>query len=514
MGIHAIKTLVQPAEPFSENKEYQFLIKTIPVSELQDLKLSHNLKEPLFKQIYSALRSKILEGYLKPGTKLPASRALANQLKVSRNTVIAAFDQLLAEGYPESKTGSGTFVAIELPESWQPNPASHNSKASSPSVKLSDYSEHLNRMDMRKEIGNHTFCVGVPDLRAFPHKIWNRLCQQLPATGLTSLMGYGPPEGYEPLREAIADYVRTSRSVQCETRQIIVTSGAQQALDLCARILMNPGQTAAIEEPGYIGARRALSSAGAEIMTCPVDNHGLILKTLKKSQRKPKLIYVTPAHQYPLGAMMPLDRRMELLDWAFEQQCWIIEDDYDSEYHYQSRPVASLQGLARQQQVIYMGSFSKVLYPSLRLGYLILPPALVDVFTKAKQEQTGMTPMHTQAVTAAFMQEGHFSRHLRRMRLHYEEKLNTLLQACQVLKPWCSVHDQGAGMHLALEFKADINEVAVVQQLKEKKILCSPLSSYFYGKNKQYGLVLGFTNSTPEEINQGVAEIYKVLKDS
>ncbi|WP_034838016.1 MocR-like pyridoxine biosynthesis transcription factor PdxR [Endozoicomonas numazuensis] len=488
------------------------MAKALPVTEFQDLKLSNNPKQALFKQIYEALRNKVLNGYLKPGTKLPSSRALAIQLKVSRNTVIAAFDQLLAEGYLESRTGSGTFVAVELPENWLPSPTAHFSNTSAASVQLSDYATHLDRMEMRNEEGNQTFCVGVPDLKAFPHKIWNRLSQQLPASGLTSLMGNGPAEGYQPLREAISDYVSASRSVQCDAQQIIITSGAQQALDLCARILMNPGQTAAIEEPGYKGARRALSSAGANIMTCPVDNQGLILETLKKSQHPPKLIYVTPAHQYPLGAMMPLDRRMELLDWAFEQQCWIIEDDYDSEYHYQSRPVASLQGLARQQQVIYMGSFSKVLFPSLRLGYLVLPPTLVEIFTKAKQEQTGVTPLHTQAVTAAFMQEGHFNRHLRRMRLNYEEKLKTLLEACEKLSPWCTVHAQGAGMHLALEFKPGICEGTVVRNLKTKNILCSPLSSYFYGKEKLQGLVLGFANSTLKEIASGVAIIHNVLK--
>ncbi len=211
---------------------------------------------------------------------------------------------------------------------------------------------------------------------------------------------------------------------------------------------------------------------------------------------------------------MPLERRMELLDWAYDQQCWIIEDDYDSEYHYQSRPVASLQGLARQQQVIYMGSFSKVLFPSLRLGYLILPPSLVDVFTKAKQEQTGVTPLHTQAVTATFMQERHFSRHLRKMRLLYEEKLNALITACQTLTPWCALHTQGAGMHLALEFKPGICENTVVQQLKAKNILCSPLSSYFYGQKKQQGLVLGFANSTVEEIVLGISILEKILSSN
>ncbi len=490
------------------------LRKRPPVKELQDLDVGIHQQLPLFQQIYNGIRCKILSGLLRPGVKLPSSRDLSKQLNISRNTVLQAFDQLITEGYLECKTGSGTFVAITLPESWLPTTHADGAHPTmpAPQIKLSDYARRVTQINMQQEKDSQTFCVGIPDLKAFPHKLWNRLCQQYPETGLTTLMGTGSPAGYFPLREAIAEYVRTSRSAQCEPHQVIITTGAQQALDLCARILINAGETAAIEEPGYMGARHTLLSVGAKLLTCPVDANGLILETLHRSTPPPKLLYVTPAHQYPMGAMMPLARRVELLNWASNKQCWIIEDDYDSEYHYQGRPTACLQGLSTQQQVIYIGSFSKVLFPSLRLGYLILPTPLVEVFSKAKQQTTGDIPLHTQAVTATFMQEGHFNRHIRRTRIIYAEKLNALLAAAKNLSPWCIAHAQGAGMHLTLEFKKGIKEQQVIEKLDQKNIVCSSLSHYFYGQKKKQGLVLGFTNSSLEEIGLGINKLRTILK--
>ncbi len=324
-------------------------------------------------------------------------------------------------------------------------------------------------------------------------------------------MGFGDTSGYPPLKEAIADYVRSSWAVQCEANQIIITAGAQQALDLCARIFLNQGDYAAIENPGYIGARRALLSTGAHLLPCPVDHQGLQVEHLKSLPHNPRLIYLTPAHQYPMGPVLSLDRRMALLEWAQQHQCWILEDDYDSEYHYSHRPLASLQGLDQHQQVLYIGSFSKVLFPSLRLGYLILPPHLVNVFTQAKAEHSGQTPLHVQAVTAAFMQEGHFSRHLKRTRISYGEKLSLLLDCCRELEEWCVVHASGAGMHLVLEFKTDISEEEVHNRLLGKQILSTRLSSYFIGQDKKYGLALGFANSTHQDIQNGITTLRKIF---
>ncbi|MGI9276458.1 MAG: PLP-dependent aminotransferase family protein [Endozoicomonas sp.] len=488
------------------------LSERMPLAEMPDLVLDSDISTAMFRQLYLALREQVLDGRLRPGTRLPSSRALAGDLGVGRNTVIAAFDQLLAEGYLETRKGSGTYIAEVLPETWhsaKPLPTVNHSGAAR--LQLSDYAELMSRETIRSGQTNQSFCVGVPNLRAFPAKVWNRLQQQVPSAGLTEIMGFNDPMGYQPLREAVADYVRSSRAVNCEAEQILITTGAQQALDLCARLLLNSGDQAVLENPGYLGARRALLAAGAELVPCPVDHQGMMVQKLDGLTENPRLIYVTPAHQYPMGPVLPLERRAELLEWAYQNQCWVLEDDYDSEYHYQHRPLSSLQGLDRQQQVINIGSFSKVLFPALRLGYLVLPQALVSTFVKAKMEHSGDTSLHTQATVAAFMQEGHFSRHLKRMRLLYAKTLEVMLEACQGLKPWCRIHEYGAGMHLVLEFTSPLPEQAVYEQLRQSGILCSRLSSYYFRDNKKFGLVLGFTNSSPTEIEKGVEKIRKIL---
>ncbi|WP_461537580.1 MocR-like pyridoxine biosynthesis transcription factor PdxR [Spongorhabdus nitratireducens] len=490
--------------------------KRMPLAEIRDITLQPDQQVPLFQQLYETFRQRILDGQMRGGLRLPSSRTLAKQLGIGRNTVLAAYDQLTAEGYLQSQPGSGMFVAAELPENWHLAPAACKSKKTAePALQLSghlsDYASQLQQQSISSHQGNQCFCVGMPDLNAFPAKVWNRLAQQTPAAGFQHLMGFSDITGYLPLREAVADYLRTSRAVKCEVNQIVITTGAQQALDLCARVLLNPGDDAVIEDPGYMGARKALQAADARIHPCPVDQHGMQIDVLQQMSQSPKLVYVTPANQYPLGSVLSLERRMQLLDWAQKKQCWVVEDDYDSEYHYAHRPLASLQGLARHQQVIYIGSFSKVLFPSLRLGYLVLPESLVDTFIKAKSEHSGETPLHSQAVTASFMQEGHFSRHLKRMRLSYSEKMTTILAACESLKPWCSVCSGGAGMHIVLEFAAWLPEKKIFDELQKNRILSSQLSSYFVGTDKKQGLVLGFANSTPEQIKTGIAGIKKVL---
>ncbi|MRI32748.1 hypothetical protein EOPP23_07075 [Endozoicomonas sp. OPT23] len=483
------------------------------LAELTTISLESRSNEPKFKALYRELRQAILAGRFKSETRLPSTRSLALQLSVGRNTVLSAFDQLIAEGYLETRKGAGTYVASELPDHWiSAKPLNKKSSVKkSEAIALSNYGKTLNKESIRSEYGNQSFAVGVPDLKAFPHKTWNQIATQISPTGLSGLMGYDDPKGYQPLREAIADYVSSSRAVNCSPDQVLVTCGAQQALDLCARLLLDTHDIAAMENPGYIGARRALTATGAKVELCPVDDHGINISPLKKLSNPPKLLYVTPAHQYPLGAMLPLERRLSLLEWATENNCWIIEDDYDSEYHYQNRPIASLQGLAGNDQVIYMGSFSKVLFPSLRLGYLILPPSLMPIFTCARQEHSGLIPIHSQAVTAEFMQQGHFGRHLRKMRVLYAEKLDCLLKACEQLKPWCTVHALGAGMHLALEFNSKMSESEVSKKLQQQGVLHSRLSHYYQGQSKKQGLVLGFANSSLNQINTGITDIRNVL---
>lgn len=463
----------------------------IAIAEIKDLVLNRLDSAPLASQLYLALRQQILAGRLSPAARLPSTRVLAAQLGIGRNTVIQALEQLQTEGYIELKPGAGSFISEQIPDHWRP---------SSDLPGLNSEPGRFTSMHGK----NQGFCVGVPDLKAFPHKIWNRLAQQQSFSGVQNLMGFGDPEGYWPLREAVANYVRTSRAVQCRPEQVLITSGAQQGLELACRVLLKKGDLAAIEEPGYRGMRRALQVSEHSMVAIPVDAKGIKVEALLSAKCAPKLAYVTPANQYPMGAVLSLERKSALLEWAAKNQSWIIEDDYDSEYHYHHRPLASLQGIDVQQRVVYVGSFSKVLFPALRLGYLILPETLMEKFVAAKQQSAGDAALHSQAVTAAFIKEGHFNRHLRRMRLNYAEKLRYLLDCCIALKPYCKVHTGGAGLHVVLEFTVAIDEDVVAKQLLEQGVYCSVFKQYFLTPVKRQGLVLGFANSSIIEISDKV----------
>lgn len=472
----------------------------IVVMELKGLLLDRAGPEPLSKQLYLLLRAQILDGILKPRTKLPSSRAMARQLALGRNTVVAALDQLQAEGYLQVMVGAGSFVATEIPDHRGPQ--------------SSDFRPN-NELPVFKSVHgeNQGFCVGVPDLKAFPSKIWNRLSQQQSFAGLQNLMGFGDPEGYWPLRQAVCEYVRTSRAVRCRPEQVIITSGAQQGLELICRVLLQEGSTAALEEPGYRGMRKAVKASGKSMIQLPVDEDGVKLDSLAGSNVMPSLVYVTPANQYPLGVVLSLERKKTLLNWARENQGWVIEDDYDSEYHYHHRPLASLQGIDTSQRVVYVGSFSKVLFPALRLGYLILPESLVPQFVAAKRQSSGETPLHSQAVTAEFIQGGHFNRHLRKMRINYAEKLECLLNACESIKPWCKIHSHGAGLHVVLEFLINLDEQAVADALQEQGVQCSVLAQYFEKETNRQGLVLGFANSSGINITENIGRLKQIIKD-
>ena len=502
----------------------------MPLVEMPDLRLDGDSSTPLFDQLYQAIRTQVLNQLFTPGTRLPSSRNLSRQLGVARNTVIAAYEQLIAEGYLESRSGSGTFVTEALPEAWfQAETLASSVQRPPQNITLSNYAEVIKNENIRKAGSNQSFTVGVPDLKAFPAKLWNKVSSTIPHAGLTELMGFQYPKGLPELQEAITDYVRSSRAVRCEPGQVVVTQGAQQALDLCARLFLNPGDHAAMENPGYTGAQRAISATGARITPLPVDENGVMVSVLEQLDPPPRLVYVTPAHHYPLGSVMSLQRRTRLINWAATHNSWILEDDYDSEYHYQHRPLASLQGLCKNNRVIYIGSFSKVLFPALRLGYTILPEELTDVFTKAKIEHSGETPVHIQATTAAFIQQGYFSNHLKRMRVLYARKLECMLNACELLKPWCDIHSHGAGMHVVIEFNQDICEQSVFNQLIKQRIYCSRLSAYYlretlektterpdsdaYDQSGKYGLALGFANSSEEEIRSKVEHIASTIKN-
>lgn len=485
------------------------MASTINLVELRGLKLDSKKAGTRRQQLYLALRQSILDGSLTSGSQLPSSRDLASQLSLGRNTVIGAYEQLKAEGYIQSHTGAGSFVASALPEFWQQAEAELSKPPETRKIDSPPNIDVSNR--------NGSFCVGVPDLKSFPIKIWNRLSQQIPPAGLSNLMGFGPAEGNSELRNAVAAYVRASRAVNCSAEQVLITSGAQQALDLCCRLLLNKQDHAAMEDPGYQGMHRAMLGHGAKPIACPVDQDGIDVAYLKALPETPKLVYITPANQYPLGSVLPLSRKLELLEWAEQEGSWILEDDYDSEYHYQHRPLASLQGLDKNQNVIYMGSFSKTLFPGLRLGYLILPEILVQQFSLAKNQASGETPPHTQAVTAAFINEGHFHRHLRRMRVLYSEKLVLILKECATLPSWVNTQQRAAGLHIVIEFNNRNEEPLefeknIHHQLTLSGIFSSRLSEYYLNKPIKTGLALGFANSSMKQISAGISCLKKILE--
>ena len=477
---------------------------------LATLVLDPTTDTPLYRQLYQIVRQAILAGQLAPGTRLPSSRELARELGVSRTTMVNAFEQLLAEGYVEGKTGSGTYVARVLPDELLHLQGAVRKRASPirGSRLLSKRGQSLLAtlpLSLANQREPRAFRPGIPALEAFPVALWRQLLteywQQPPAMLLSS----SHPAGYQPLREAIAAYLGAARAVQCTPEQVIVVNGAQQGLDLVARLLLDPGDAAWMEEPGYLGARGAFLAAGATPVGVPVDREGLDIAAGEARRADARLVYVSPSHQYPLGVTMSLARRLALLAWAQRVGAWIIEDDYDSEYRYAGRPLASLQGLDTTGRVIYLGTFSKVLFPTLRLGYLVVPPDLVDAFTAMRSLVDRHSRLVEQAVLADFLSEGHFARHIRRMRTLYAERQAYLVEAARyTLGGLLRLEANQTGMHLLGWLPAGVDDVGVSRQAAECGLEAPPLSSYCMDPVRQGGLVLGYAHCTRQEIEHGI----------
>jgi GntR family transcriptional regulator/MocR family aminotransferase len=374
---------------------------------------------PLHRQLYSEIRKAILTGRLRPKERIPSSRYLAKSLEISRTTVTNCYDQLQSEGYIETVMGSGTFVCSQLPDDLLVSSGVEgNYKINSPQIILSEYGVSLKNVDTsrRKELDlSINFSYGCPALDMFPMKIWRKLLSRHCSFDSDWLDYASNTLGDKGLREAIAIYISRFRAVKCEPEQILITNGTQQALSLIVRILINKGDVITLEDPGYPSARKIFLSQEAQLLPIAVDSDGLIVKQLMQ-HNSPSLVYITPSHQFPTGAILSLPRRLELLNWAQQTEALIIEDDYDSEYRYGEKPIPSLQGLDTSQSVIYIGTFSKVLFPSLRIGYIVLPQKLVPVFNSAKWLADRQLPTLEQLVLADFIQEGHLERHTRRMR--------------------------------------------------------------------------------------------------
>jgi GntR family transcriptional regulator / MocR family aminotransferase len=476
-----------------------------------------NAKEALHRQLYEEMRKAILSSRLTAGTRLPSTRELAHEIGVSRNTVLIAFEQLYSEGYTESRRGSGTYVSRLLPDELL-QARSHNTARTQSLPDRRTLSERGKVIAQRgkviaralqglnPETTRLPFRIGTPALDAFPCKIWSRLTARHWRHSPEKLLGYGGPAGYRPLREAIATYLRTVRAARCEADQIIIVSGSQQALDLTASVLLDPGEAAWMEEPGYWGARTALLGAGARLVHVPVDAEGMILEDGIRRDANPRLIHVTPSHQYPLGMTMSLSRRLHLLKLASQVGAWILEDDYDSEFRYAGRPLASLQGLDSEGRVVYIGTFSKVLFPSLRLGYIVAPPDLLDGFVSARS-LLGQSPLLEQAVITDFIEQGHFARHIRTMRTLYAERQDILIKATKRdLSGLLQVEPSDAGMDLIGWLPEDLKAKDAARAAAQEGVEVIPLSAYHQGANRG-ALRLGYSGYTPRELRKGVAKL-------
>lgn len=470
---------------------------------------------PLYRQLYESLRLAILTGRLASGTRLPSTREVATELKISRNTVMNAFDQLIAEGYLEGQVGSGTFVSHNLPDDLLNAQAAlkRSRKIKRGVTKLSRRGEVVasTRITASQTLaGVRPFVPGIPALDAFPYEIWGRIVSRRWRQPQRNLLAYNDPAGYRPLREAIAEYLGAARAVYCEPEQVIITVGTQQAANLAAKILLNPDDAVWVEEYSYLGAQAALKSAEVRLVPVPVDEEGLNVEAGKNLCPDARLVYVTPSHQYPLGVTMSLTRRLFLLDWAAESEAWILEDDYDSEYRYAGRPLSALQGLDKNGRVIYLGTFSKVLFPGLRLGYVVAPPDLVEPFVKARAASDRCSSAIDQAVLTDFITEGHFARHIRRMRSLYAERQEVLIEAVKgELGGLLTINPDAAGIHLVGWLPEEISAEAVTGEAFQFGVIVQPLSVFCLDKSKPAlnGLVLGYGAYDEPGIKNAVKEL-------
>lgn len=445
-------------------------------------------KLPLHRQLYEALRCAMLQGKLSAGERLPSSRELTQDLKLSRNTVMAALDQLSVEGYLVSRVGSGTFVNDSVPRSSTRRLPLRTHQA----ITLSRRGQALASTFCATQLEIQPFTPGIADFSSFPVALWQRLQNKHWRMTYPDMLDYNYSGGYGPLRRAVADYLRVFRSVPLDVDQVIITSGTQQSMELCAQLLADHGDTVWLEDPAYWGAVKAFMATGLKLHGVPVDQHGMAPRSADETA-PPRLIYVTPSHQYPTGSVMSLARRQQLLLLARKHQAWLLEDDYDSEFRFSGPPLSSLAGLDTDACVLYLGSFSKVLYPGLKLGYLVVPKALVVAFKQAHYDLNRPGQMPLQAALAEFIEMGHFARALRRARQSYAERRQCLLAALQpCLGEHAKISGAEQGLHLCVRVPNALDDKALAQRMGELGLTVRALSAYCLQRSDAKGLVLGY----------------------
>jgi GntR family transcriptional regulator/MocR family aminotransferase len=473
------------------------------------IRIDARAREGLQQQIYIAVRRAVLDGILAPGKRLPSSRSLAEDLRVSRTTTLHAYEQLAAEGYVAARHGSGTFVARELPDDLA-QPVSPRRVAGTKHPQLSRRGVALaTTPGTARRIGGppRPFRLGVPALDLFPVRLWSQLVTRRLRSTTMGQLDYSDSAGFADLREAIAEHVQTARGTRCAADQVFVVAGAQRGLQMMCAVLLDPGDKVWLEEPGYPGARSALVGAGARIIPVRVDRDGLDVAAAARQAADARMAYVTPSHQFPLGVPMSLPRRLALLKWASGAGAWVVEDDYDSEFRYGTRPIPCLHGLDADGRVIYVGTFAKTIFPALRLGFVILPSDLHDKVLAARRAADLHPPLLEQMALADFIVGGHYAQHLRRMRVAYRERLEALADAARRL---CGGALRLRTVHTGLHAVADldgVDEERVYEEARDRGIEVAPLATYFIGRRTANGLLLGFASTRPEALRRGMERL-------
>jgi GntR family transcriptional regulator / MocR family aminotransferase len=479
------------------------------------IRLDPRARGALQQQIYAGIRRAILDGVVAPGTRLPSSRAVAADLGVSRTTAVLALEQLLAEGYLATRRGSGTFVAQDLPDDLPQGRAARPARSPRhpPLSRRGAALAATPTGGLRLAGPPRPFRIGTPGVDLFPVRLWAQLATRRLRTITAAQLDYGESGGIRVLREAIAAHVRIARGAECDADQVVIVAGAQQGLDLACRLLLDPGDRAWMEDPGYPGARSALVGAGARILPVRVDAEGLDVEAGVRGAGDARLVYVTPSHQYPLGVPMSLPRRLALLRWASRARAWVIEDDYDSEFRYGARPIPCLHGLDVDGRVIYVGSFSKTLFPALRLGFVIVPSDLQDRLVAARAAADQHPPVLDQTVLADFIAEGHFPRHIRRMRERYRERLEAVTAAA---KRFCQGRLRLRPVQTGLHVVADLDgadAVAVSREALTRGVEVAPLSAYYARPGRAANaLVLGFAAARPEAATRAMERVAAAIE--
>lgn len=473
-----------------------FMLSELLLTEIA--RLSMHEKLPLHRQLYEALRRAILDGKLSAGDRLPSSRELTHDLNLSRNTVMAALNQLAVEGYLVSRVGSGTFINDRVPKAVPRRRSVHQNQ----SATLSRRGAALATTFCATQLEIYPFTPGIVDFSAFPVALWQRLQNKHWRMTYPDMLDYSYSGGYAPLRRAVADYLRVFRSVPLEVEQVIITSGTQQSMELCAQLLTDHNDTVWLEDPAYWGAVKAFIATGLKLHAVLVDEHG-IAPQARDEASPPRLIYVTPSHQYPTGAVMSLARRHQILSIAKQHGAWILEDDYDSEFRFSGPPISSLAGLDTDDRVLYMGSFSKVLYPGLKLGYLVVPKGLVEPFRQAHYDLNRPGQMPLQAALAEFIEMGHFASALRRARQSYAKRRRCLLAALQpCLGEQAQITGAEQGLHLCLRLPTVVDDKALAARIALLGLTVRPLSAYCLRREEAKGLVIGYGYASLAEIER------------